>query len=133
MQIEALRLDNKLNYHISVDDSVEPDNTLVPPLILQPFIENSIWHGIAPKQGDGQIDLLIKKDENMLEYVVEDNGVGRLATHTEDKKKGSFGVKITRNRIDIINHLKNTNGSINLLDKTEGLRVKIRLPLELQF
>lgn len=133
MQIEALRLDNKLNYRISVDDSVEPDNTLVPPLILQPFIENSIWHGIAPKQGDGQIDLLIKKDENMLEYVVEDNGVGRLATHTEDKRKGSFGVKITRNRIDIINHLKNTNGSINLLDKTEGLRVEIRLPLELQF
>jgi len=133
MQIESLRLENKLNYHISVDDSIEPDNTLVPPLILQPFIENSIWHGIAPKQGDGQIALLIKKDGNMLEYIVEDNGIGRSATHTHGKKKGSFGVKITSNRIEIINHLNNTNGSINLLDKTEGLRVEIRLPLELQF
>ena len=133
MQIEALRLENKLDYHISIDESVEPENTLVPPLLLQPFIENSIWHGIAPKQGDGQIDILIKKDENMLEYVVEDNGVGRSEAHTHTKKKGSFGVKITRNRIDIINHLKNTNGSINLLDKPEGLRVEIRLPLELQF
>ncbi|MDF0709073.1 tetratricopeptide repeat-containing sensor histidine kinase [Flagellimonas okinawensis] len=133
MQIEALRLENKLNYRISIDESVEPENTLVPPLLLQPFIENSIWHGIAPKQGDGQIDLLIKKDDNMLEYIVEDNGVGRSATNTKAKRKGSFGVKITSNRIDIINHLKNTNGSINLLDKTEGLRVEIRLPLELQF
>ena len=109
------------------------ENILVPPLMLQPFIENSIWHGIAPKQGNGQIDLMIKKDDNMLEYVVEDNGVGRSATNTKAKRKGSFGVKITSNRIDIINHLKNTNGSINLLDKTEGLRVEIRLPLELQF
>ena len=133
MQIEALRLENKLDYHISIDKSIELDNTLVPPLILQPFIENSIWHGIAPKQGNGQIDLLIKKDGNMLKYIVEDNGVGRLSTNTYVKKKGSFGMKIASNRIDIINHLKNTNGSINLLDKTEGLRVEIRLPLELQF
>ncbi|MCR9228287.1 MAG: tetratricopeptide repeat protein [Flavobacteriaceae bacterium] len=133
MQIEALRLENKLIYRISVDDNVEPDNTLVPPLILQPFIENSIWHGIAPKQGNGQIDLLIKKDGNMLEYVVEDNGVGRSGTYTHNKKKSPFGVKITSNRIDIINHLKNTDGSINLSDKTEGVRVEIRLPLELQF
>ncbi len=133
MQLEALRLENKLDYHISVDESIELDNTLVPPLIFQPFIENSIWHGIAPKQGSGQIDLLIKKDGNMLKYIVEDNGVGRLSTNTYVKKKGSFGMKIASNRIDIINHLKNTNGSINLLDKTEGLRVEIRLPLELQF
>lgn len=133
MQIEALRLENKLDYHISIDKSIELDNTLVPPLLLQPFIENSIWHGIAPKQGNGQIDLLIKKDGNMLKYIVEDNGVGRLSTNTYVKKKGSFGMKIASNRIDIINHLKNTNGSINLLDKTEGLRVEIRLPLELQF
>jgi sensor histidine kinase YesM len=133
MQIEALRLENKLDYHISIDKSIELDNTLVPPLLLQPFIENSIWHGIAPKQGNGQIDLLIKKDGNMLKYIVEDNGEGRLSTNTYVKKKGSFGVKITSNRIEIINHLNNTNGSINLLDKTEGLRVEIRLPLELQF
>ena len=47
MQLEALRLKNKFTYEIKVDENIDCENTLVPPLILQPFVENSIWHGIA--------------------------------------------------------------------------------------
>ncbi|NVN19526.1 tetratricopeptide repeat protein [Muricauda sp. HICW] len=134
MQIEGLRFDNKLKYHVSMDNSLEPDNVLVPPLILQPFIENSIWHGIAPKKGGGNIDIRIAKDGTMLKYIVEDDGVGRSGQNREEKKtKDSYGIKITSSRIDIINHLKNTKGSIELMDKAEGFRVEIKLPLELQF
>ncbi|MBR9854644.1 MAG: tetratricopeptide repeat protein [Algicola sp.] len=133
IQLEALRLEEKLNYTITVDSSIETDNTLIPPLILQPFIENSIWHGIAPKNGVGQIDLAIKKDKDMLVCSVDDNGVGRSKNHNQTHKNNSFGLKITSNRIDIINHLKNTKGSLKLLDKNEGVRVEIRLPFEAQF
>lgn len=133
IQLEALRLEEKLTYTITIDESIETDNTLIPPFILQPFIENSIWHGIAPKNGLGQIDLSIKKVEDMLVCSVDDNGVGRLKNHGQTHKNNSFGLKITRNRIDIINHLKNTKGSLKLFDKNEGVRVEIRLPYEAQF
>lgn len=133
IQLEALRLEEKLTYTITIDESVETDNTLIPPFILQPFIENSIWHGIAPKNGLGQIDLSIKKAEDMLVCSVDDNGVGRLKNHGQTHKNNSFGLKITKNRIDIINHLKNTKGSLKLFDKNEGVRVEIRLPYEAQF
>ncbi|MCK0160954.1 tetratricopeptide repeat protein [Allomuricauda sp. F6463D] len=134
MQLESLRLENKLHHRIIIDQNIEPDNTLVPPLILQPFIENSIWHGISPKKGDGQIDITIEKNDDMLKFIVDDNGVGQSKMNNPDKKSNeSYGIKITKNRIDIVSHIKNKQGSVNLIDKTEGVRVEIALPLELQF
>ena len=134
MQLEAIRLENKLHHQITIDQDIEPNNTLVPPLILQPFIENSIWHGIAPKNGDGHIDIKIEKEGDMLKYVVDDNGVGQPKKNMREKKSnGSFGIKITKSRIDILSHIKNKKGSVSLIDKPEGVRVEITLPLELQF
>ena len=54
MQLEALRLKNKFTYEIKVDENIDCENTLVPPLILQPFVENSIWHGIAKRTALGK-------------------------------------------------------------------------------
>ena len=79
MQLEALRLNNKFTYEIKVDDMIDKENTMVPPLILQPFVENSIWHGIAKKQGDGNIFIHIKKEGEMVNSIIEDNGIGRQA------------------------------------------------------
>ena len=50
MQLEALRMDNKFVYEINVDDAIDQENTFIPPLILQPFVENSIWHGLSQKE-----------------------------------------------------------------------------------
>ncbi|MDE3742081.1 tetratricopeptide repeat-containing sensor histidine kinase [Maribacter polysaccharolyticus] len=133
MQIETLRLVNKLTYRIAVSESIDPDNTLIPPLMLQPFIENSIWHGIAPKNSNGKIDIIIQKKGNMLLCVVEDNGIGRPKTSPNGIKKNPLGLKITANRIEIINKIKNTDGSIKLLDKKEGVRVEVLIPLEIKF
>nr|MBK9651143.1 histidine kinase [Bacteroidota bacterium] len=77
MQLESMRLDNKFTYEIKVDENIDIENTLIPPLLLQPFVENSIWHGIAHKQGAGKISIEIKKDGEMISCVVEDNGIGR--------------------------------------------------------
>ena len=138
MQLESMRLNNKFTYQIIVDNDIDRENTLVPPLILQPFVENSIWHGIAPKDGIGKIKIYIKKDGDMINCIVEDNGLGRkkittVAAGQTNSAKKSMGLKITETRIDIINKIKKTKGSVELFDLSEGVRVEVKLPLELIF
>lgn len=133
MQIESLRLKNKFLYTIDVDEKIDIEDTLIPPLILQPFIENSIWHGLAKKPNSGHINITMRKANDLIHCIVEDNGVGRSKSIPIQKGKSSMGVKITRNRLDIINTLEQTKGEINFLDVAEGFRVEMMIPYELQF
>ena len=134
MEIESLRLNKKLSYEIDVDPGVDASNTLVPPLILQPFVENSIWHGISKKEGPGKICLEIRQVNNSLIYSVDDDGVGRNSVVRQNGNHDhSMGSRISQNRVDIINTLKGTKGSIEIIDKPQGLRVEVKLPLELAF
>lgn len=132
MQLEALRMNNKFTYTISVDTAIDPSYTLIPPLILQPFVENSIWHGIANKDGNGQIVIYIQKSgQEMIACIVEDNGVGRKHTidnNSSQKEKASLGMKITQERINILNKTRNTNAGVSLVDLPQGLRVEVKLP-----
>ncbi len=135
MQLEALRMNNKFTYEIIVDNDIDKEATLIPPLILQPFVENSIWHGIAQKEGPGKISIHIKKeDKNMINCVVEDNGIGRkqsaaIKTAVPKQEKTSLGMKITQARIDILNKIKNSNAAVQLTDLAQGVRVEVKLPL----
>jgi LytS/YehU family sensor histidine kinase len=136
MQLEAMRLNNKFTYEINVEKTIDQENTMVPPLILQPFVENSIWHGLARKKGAGKIVIDIKREAQMLNCVVEDNGLGRnqmgdssLANATHK----SLGMKITKARIDIINKVKKSKAAVELSDLAEGMRVEVKLPFELSF
>lgn len=133
MDIEAMRLNHPLNYSIKVDKKVDPENTLVPPLLLQPFIENSIWHGISKKNGQGRIDLHVRAEEDFLVCSIDDDGVGRRKKIDTRKRNASMGLKITKNRLEVINRLKRRKGSFKVVDKPVGTLVEVRLPLELQF
>ncbi len=134
LQIEAMRLNHKFTYEIKIDSAIDASNTLIPPLILQPFIENSIWHGISRKAGKGKITLEIKQDGEFIVYSVEDDGIGRQNAAKENKlHEHSMGTKISQNRISIINKLKGAEGDIQMIDRPEGLRVEVKLPLELVF
>jgi hypothetical protein len=135
MQLEALRMNHKFSYEIKIDDALDAETTFVPPLLLQPFVENSIWHGIAHKQGNGKITLHIVKEDSMVKCIVEDDGVGRkqAAAINEQQpltEKKSLGMKITNTRINILNKLKNTSAGVQLTDLVHGTRVELRLPLE---
>jgi ATP/maltotriose-dependent transcriptional regulator MalT len=134
MQIEAMRLDNKFSYSIEVDEAIDVENTLVPPLILQPFIENSIWHGISKKEDKGHIKIQIKKDKDMIVCVVDDDGVG-LKENKGNSERISLGQSITKDRIDIINKIKKTNGTVVIKNKPKGkgVNVEVKLPLEIAF
>ncbi|AOW19662.1 tetratricopeptide repeat-containing sensor histidine kinase [Urechidicola croceus] len=135
LSVEKKRLNNKFTYEIKVSDDIDQENTLVPPLILQPFIENSIWHGLSGKNDKGHILVEIKKQNNMLICSVDDNGVGRSMTTNINKNKQSLGIQITKKRIEIINKQKHSQGDIKIIDKenNSGLRVEVNLPLELAF
>jgi tetratricopeptide (TPR) repeat protein len=139
MQLEALRMNNKFSYEIKIDDDVDREATMVPPLILQPFVENSIWHGIAKKEGSGKILIHIKKEgENMINCIVEDDGIGRkqsaaIKTTAPKQEKTSLGMKITQARIDILNKIKTSNAVVELSDLAQGMRVEVKLPLATNF
>ncbi len=133
IEIESLRLKERIKCVFHIDKDIDLENTMLPPLILQPFIENSIWHGIAPKKGEGNIQIDFCKQGEVVICSVDDDGVGRknmlgkLSSHT------SMGVKITKNRLAILNQLKSSKSSVAIVDKEEGVRVEVKLPLELRF
>ncbi|REG87396.1 tetratricopeptide repeat-containing sensor histidine kinase [Winogradskyella sediminis] len=135
MDIERKRFNDKFEYTIEVAKDLDADNILVPPMILQPFIENSIIHGLSQKDTPGLLKISFKMENNMLICSVDDNGIGRkksISNNTNDDNK-SMGMAITKNRIEIINKLKNTNGRVAITDKSEGTRIDVSLPIQFAF
>src|ERR1700751_479819 len=76
MELESVRMDHKFSFEITTD-GVDIENTMLPPLLLQPFVENAIWHGMMKKEGKAKITIQLTKENGMLVCSVEDDGVGR--------------------------------------------------------
>ena len=134
LQVESKRLPGKFSYTINVDNGLDVENILVPPLMLQPFIENSIWHGFNNKENQGHIAIDFKTKGDMLLCSVDDNGLGRMQNDTVSDKK-SLGIAITENRIKILNRQKNVSGRLEIIDKSQntGTRIEVSLPLQTAF
>ncbi|MCU0374086.1 MAG: histidine kinase [Chitinophagaceae bacterium] len=110
-ELEALRLYIEMemtrivhfDYELVIDKHIDVENIEVPPLILQPFVENAIWHGLSSKKDAGMLSVRLKwQSENVLQVSIEDNGIGRA--HASNLKKAgkahkSLGIEITRNRL----------------------------------
>ena len=75
--MEALRFRNKFTFHIQVDSAVEPEDIDIPPLLIQPYVENAIWHGLLNKESIGHLDIDLQIDNDRLVCIIEDDGVGR--------------------------------------------------------
>jgi len=135
MQLEQLRLKDGFNYTVDIDKKIDTENTLIPPLLLQPFVENSIWHGIS-SISNGLITVKIEQRNDQLYCTVEDNGIGRSNSakqKTNNQNHRSLGMKITQSRIDILKQTKNVHASVHIFDLDEGTRVETILPLVLIF
>ena len=142
LQLESLRFKDSFKYFIEVDPEIDPENTLIPPMLLQPFVENSIIHGLQDKK-DGLIKIKVNREDNNINCVVEDNGIGRkkavVFERGEQHKHESFGIKITQERLRIINQMKKARSAVHILDlkgeddEPGGLRVELSLPFEQAF
>ncbi len=142
MEMEAMRFKEKLKYNITVDKDVDMDYIEIPPLLLQPYVENAIWHGLMQKEEGGRIDIAvgIPAGESMLVIDIIDNGIGRaksaaLMSKTATKHK-SYGMKLTSERLALINRVYRTGANVSIFDLTgsngeaAGTQVSIKIPLE---
>ena len=133
IKLEQQRLANIFTYNITVDDDIDEKETLVPPSLLQPFIENSIWHGLSEKEGNGRLTISFTKEQNALICTIDDNGIGMKLKAEDNTNKKSFGISSVQNRLDLLNKLKRTDAKIDFVEKDNGVRAVIRLPLSLKF
>lgn len=97
LNLEQLRCKSKVSYSIHIDEHVDVHNTYVPPLIIQPFVENAIWHGILPKNEKGHIDITLSQEDNQIKCKIHDDGVGFFLISKSNHE--SKGIKITEQRI----------------------------------
>ena len=133
MQLEAGRMTHSFSYDINIDTGIDPEAVLIPPMILQPFVENSIWHGLSKKTSGGMLKISITRTGDMICCRVDDNGVGRRQTTDAGSGRKSLGMKITQSRIDVLNRQKNANAFITVTDLPEGTSAQITLPLSYNF
>ena len=120
MDIENLRFDNKFDYKIIVDPGIDDDFVGIPPMIIQPYVENAILHGIIHKKGKGNISVVLSLKEDNILCIVEDDGVGREKAmeikNNSGLKHKSRGMIITKERLEILSKQIKGQISVNVSD-----------------
>ena len=135
VKLEQMRIVGGFDYHVEVGDDIPVDQIKVPPLFLQPYIENAIWHGITKKEGHKLIKLKITREDNIVSFSIFDNGIGINTTkeneHMSHKRK-FFGARATEDRIRILyqgRDVKVKTRDISKGDKT-GTEVIVSFEIE---
>jgi LytS/YehU family sensor histidine kinase len=140
LSLESLRFKNAFSYSITVDESMEPEMINVPPLLLQPYVENAIWHGLRHKEGNKNLWIRIKETGRQLDIEIEDNGVGRQRAGEIKKQKlgaqqfESKGSALSAQRIKLLSSQYPGAASVKICDnqnttgEATGTVVKIVFP-----
>jgi LytS/YehU family sensor histidine kinase len=137
-ELQKLRYENKFDYSIFVDPSLNLEFDLIPPMLGQPFVENSIKHGIVNKETKGQIDIRFNKRDGYLIFEIEDNGIGREKARqlkdAESNKHISLALSITRERLENFNNRNRKKINFEIIDlvmndQPSGTLVKFEIPL----
>jgi sensor histidine kinase YesM len=133
--LESLGFDESYSYSITINQEIEQEDVLIPPLLIQPFIENAIWHGLKNKEGEKKLsihfDLL---NEDTVCCTITDNGVGRKKAEEEKKnnlsenKHQSKAVSVTQKRLQLLQEKANKPAFLEYMNVTEGTVVKIYFP-----
>lgn len=143
LELEQLRLTNEFHYELIVDPDIEAEEINIPPMLIQPFAENAIWHGLIPKQGEKKLSIEFKmEDEDTLLCVIDDNGIGREAARIIKAQKQasspinkSRGMSLVSNRLALLERKYGKEFSVEVTDKvnanneSEGTRVRLRVPV----
>lgn len=108
-ELEKMRFENKFDFTFTVDQNINIDAFQIPPLLLQPFVENAVWHGLRYLEHKGQLDVSFTQEKEKLKIEIVDNGIGReqskLIKTSNQKKHQSKGVNLIKRRISISNQL----------------------------
>ena len=135
LALEKSRFSDKFDYEIFVDENLLNSNLQIPGMLVQPFLENSIWHGLRYLEHKGFLKLSFRKENKNLIIEIEDNGIGiakSKAQKTEhQKQRNGRGMKNTEERIRLLNDVYGKNISKKVTDKNENSGVIIRLLMEI--
>lgn len=120
IELEIMRFKDKVSYQIDIDENVDLQYIEIPPLLIQPYVENAIWHGLMHKEQGGMVHISINQAADYLLVEVTDNGIGReQAAIFKSKsiiKHKSFGLKMSTERLQVINQLYTSNTQVDIFD-----------------
>lgn len=136
LEVEKMRFGKKMSFEVSIDNQINLDAIKVPTQIIQPFVENAIWHGIMHKESDGRVRIIFQLNTDCIICTIEDNGIGRSKSiEKENKGHKGEGIRSSRNRLQLIEFIYKKKTSIQINDikdrngKINGTRVVIELPI----
>ncbi len=117
LELESLRFDQKFNYDFQIEN-LDTYNVEMPSMLIQPYVENSIWHGLLKKEGEKNIHVRFYGKGNLCICEIEDNGIGRLkaAELNLKKKHQSLGTIITQEMFDTLHKIKDTSYNVEIID-----------------
>lgn len=122
-QLEKMRFGEKVDIVFDIDETIDLKDFKVPALVLQPFIENAIWHGLVPKEAGGKVDVSVKKSNDAVQCVIDDDGIGR---ELSKKYKADYeathqskGIGLTQSRLELDNMLYEREDTIFIIDKED--------------
>ncbi len=123
LQLESMRFDARFSYVVKSGENIDLKSVEVPALIIQPFIENAIWHGIVPR-GNGHVLLSVTKLNSDIQVIIEDDGIGRESSHQNKSTSGlashqSKGVNLTQSRLKLDNLIQQRKASVETIDKKD--------------
>lgn len=139
IQIESMRFDNQFNYYVRLDEELNASQINIPSLLLQPYIENAIWHGLLHKEGRKNIEIRItRKSPDLISIEIEDNGIGRKSAEfltSKESRRKSYGMQLGENRLKLMNSENQSRGDVEVIDlydengKGRGTLIAITLPI----
>ncbi|MFN8287693.1 MAG: histidine kinase [Chitinophagales bacterium] len=135
LQLEGLRFETGFSFSITVEDEDAADDILLPPMLIQPYVENAIRHGLLHKKGEKRlrVHFAFNEAEEYLSCVVEDNGIGRKTAEEINKNRRqlneSFSTSANAKRLELLNQSRSKRIGVNYDDLEEGTRVSILIPL----
>lgn len=137
LELEHMRFQDKFTYQIRIDESLDMEAILIPNMLIQPQLENAIWHGLRYKENSGLLTLTIQKKASSLSVVIEDNGIGltksRELKTKHQREHHSRGLTNTYERIHLLNSLYNCHITIDITEKTgneSGVIVTFHFPIQ---
>lgn len=126
IELEKFRLSDKFSYQFNVDNTIDFKSVTIPALIMQPYIENSIWHGIMPKEENGHITISVSRQNNLINCVIDDNGIGIEMSKQNKfgdnlKAHHSKGMHLTQSRLHLDNLINHRSIGVEIINKKDSV------------
>lgn len=128
LELERVRMKNSFDFEITFDEPLDPENTEIPSMLIQPLAENAVWHGVSNTKEKGFIKIHFTRNVDNLEVTVTDNGPGLKNEHRDNHK--SHGLKITEGRIARFNKSAQKKPQLIFTNLNPGLRVSFSIPFQ---